>query len=531
MGLVALVLPIACANVANLLLARATSRQRKIGIRLALGCGRARLVRQLLTESILLALLGGVGGLLLTYASIQGLIGLVAVGSVPIELNPNPDPLVLSFTLAISLLTGVFFGLIPVWQATAVAPTQVTGGLTRAEIGGHPRQRMAKTLVVAQVAFSLLLLVTAALLAHSLRNLQEVDPGFDRDGMLMAEVQSDRPIDPSSVGPFYELLQERMTVVHGVESVSFSWLPLFEQFTDLSAPLTLEGYAPRLGEEPQARYNSVSAGYRTVGLRLIEGRGFVTQDREDTPGVVVINESFARQYFTGQSPLGKSLTIAAGPEHLRRLRRIVGVVNDAKYNDLRKPIKPLFYAPITQLPRPIRSIEIRTAAAQDSATLGGQIRRLLQDLSPHLVVVDVRSVAQQVERPIARERLIAKLSALFGLLALGLACVGLYGLLSYSVLRRTAEIGVRLALGATPANVRWLVARKPGAGRDRCRDRSAAGVGGNPPRIRLPLRLAGHDPLTVAAATVLLITVALLAAYLPARRAARLDPMEALRHD
>ena len=314
--------------------------------------------------------------------------------------------------------------------------------------------------------------------------------------MLMAEVQSDRPVDPSAIGPFYELLQERMTVVPGVESV----VPPGSRYSNSSPTSprlsTLEGYAPRLGEEPQARYNSVSAGYfETVGLRLIEGRGFVNQDREDTPGVVVINESFARQYFTGQSPLGKSLTITAGPENLRRLRRIVGVVKDAKYNDLRKPIKPLFYAPITQLPRPIRSIEIRTAAAQDSAALAGQIRRLLQDLSPHLVVVDVRSVAQQVERPIARERLIAKLSALFGLLALGLACIGLYGLLSYSVLRRTAEIGVRLALGATSAQRALAGAtRKPGAGRDRCRDRFAAGPGGNPPRIRLPLRLAGDRP-------------------------------------
>jgi predicted permease len=300
----------------------------------------------------------------------------------------------------------------------------------------------------------------------------------------------------------------------------------------MSAPLSIDGYTPRAAESIIARYNAVSDGYfEAVGMKVLAGRGFTSDDRETSQRVVVVNERFVKQYFAGQTPVGKIVSIAVGPKSGWQPREIVGVVADAKYNDLRREVRPLFYAPITQLVRPVQSIEVRTNGAANTVAFEPSLRHVLADIAPQFLVAEVRTVAQQVDRPMATERLIAKLSASFGLLALLLAAVGLYGLLSYAVAQRTAEIGLRMALGASRSRLLWLVLRESvvlvTAG-------TACGlvlaIAATRAVSRFLYGLTATDPWTIAAVSLALIAVALVAAYVPARRASRVDPVVALRN-
>lgn len=448
-------------------------------------------------------------------------------------LHLNPDTRVMAFNAAISLLTGILFGIVPAHQATRPTVTPSLGSQSRNQGGSRPRQRLSKVLVSSQMAISLLLMIIAGLLVNSVRRMHDIDAGFDREGVLLIEVHSVQPSNTSQLFTLTEQLRERIAALPGVRSSSCSWLPLFDPFTDLSAPLFIDGYAPRAGETLIARYNSVSPGYfETVGMKLTAGRGFVAQDRENSPPVVVVNESFVKAYFPGENPLGKFIAIAVGPKSGWQPRTVIGVTRDAKYNDLRRETKPLFYTPFSQMPREVQSIEVRSANATDPLLLGSSVREVVAKIAPQWVVDSVRTVAQQVDRPIATERLIARLSAAFGLLALLLAGVGLYGVLSYAVARRTGEIGVRMALGASRGDVLWLILKE-------CLGLAFAGVGCGlflavaATRLlsRLLYGLKVTDPLTIAIATVALVSVAILAGYFPARRASRMDPLVALRYE
>jgi predicted permease len=531
LAIVALVLLVACANIATLLLARAVARQHEIAVRLALGASRWRLIRQLLTESLLLACCGGAGGLILAWVSGGLLTTLLAGGLLPLTLNLTPDVRVMLFTGAVSIGTGVLFGVVPALQATEhrVSPSVSVHG--RVQRANPPRQRLVKVLVASQMALSLVLLVTAALLVTSVRNLHEIEPGFDRDGVLLADVHTDQPSTAAALTAFSVELRERMMALPGVVAVSFSWIPLFDPFTDLSAPLSIDGYLPRQGEKVMARYNAVSWGYfEAVGMKVLAGRGFTSTDADNAQRVLVVNERFVRQYFGGQDPLGKVVSIAVGPKSTWQPREVVGVVGDAKYNDLRRETRPLFYVPLVQLVRPVQSVEIRTAGAANPIALGPTVRHVLSEIAPQLIVDDVRTVAQQVDRPIAMERLVGKLSASFGILAMTLAAFGLYGLLSYSVARRTSEIGVRMALGASRSRLLWLVLRESMA---LVTAGTASGLVLAIAATRVVSRylfgLTATDPFTITMASVTLIAVALAAAYVPARRASRIDPIVALR--
>lgn len=528
MSLVILVLCVASANIATLLLARASSRQHEIGVRLAVGCTRARLVRQLLIESIFLALIGAVAGSLLAYAGTQALARSLTIGSIPIAVDLSPDARVLGFVGAICIAFGILFGLAPALRGASVDVRCALG--SGAQIETAPRQRLSKVLVSTQLALSLLLLVTAGLLVRSFQKLRDIDPGFDRENVIMAEIHQDSEVPFSQ---FQHQLHDRMLAIPGVGAVSFSWLPLLDQFTDLYAPIFVSGYTGNHGKPALARYDCVSAGYfQVIGMPLVTGRGFSTEDRENSPDVVVVNESFVREFLPGQSALGKFLTIAVGEESHRKSWEIVGVVKDAKYKDVRLPVKPLFYAPIAQLHRPIGSVEVRTTGPVNASILGSEIRQILRSLAPQLTVDDVVTVAQQVERPITQERIVAALSVGFGLLALVLACVGLYGLLSYLVIQRRGEIGIRMALGAGRPEILRLISKESlvlvlsgvtvGLLLALATTRAASS---------LLYGLSAIDVTTISFVTLLLLGVAAFASVVPAYRATKVDPLVALRYE
>jgi predicted permease len=529
MGMVALVLVIACANVANLLLARASVRQREIAVRLALGSGRRRLVRQLLTESVLLALMGGALGVLFAYWGSPLLVTLMAGGRNPVTLDVHPDLSVLGFTLLVALATGIAFGLAPALRATRAGAGPCFQSRSRNLAGSRAGRSLGQALVVAQVALSLVLVIGAGLLVRTLHNLETFDAGFSRQGVLLFGIA------PTLVGykgegltQLYRQLQQSLSLLPGVRSASFSLVtPVSDGRWEES--ISVEGYTPQWHEDMDTDMNSVGPKFfDTLGTPLLTGRDFAPQDRPGSPRVAIINQALARRYFAGRNPLGQKLGWGWGKD--KQEFEIVGVVGDAKYRNLREDMPPTAYLYALQTGLGDFTFAVRTAA--NPSDLLPSIRDLLRGLDSRLAPWDPRTLTEQVDQSLYQEKLISTLSSFFGALALILACIGLYGIMAYAVARRTNEIGVRMALGAQRGQILQMVLREALV-------LAAIGIAIGLPAAWAATRsistmlygLKATDPLTILAATLLTAAVAALAGYLPARRASHVDPMVALRYE
>jgi predicted permease len=495
------------------------ARRREIAIRLSLGAGRLRLIRQLLTESIMLALLGGVLSILFAGWSNQALPRLFSI-----DVDLRLDYRLLAFTGALALATGLLFGLAPAFRLTHVEPGAALKSGTSATAPGR-RLTLGRTLVIVQVALSLLLVSGAALLARTLWNLLQMDPGFNREHVLTVR------IDPRSAGfapaqlpPLYAQLVERVCALPGVRSATIALSSIAGGGT-FSSGVNVPGHTPGPRENMSVDENFVDPGYfATVGMPLVEGRDFDTHDTEKAPKVAVINETMARRYFDSRSPIGRSYGYGSSQF------QIVGVVRDAKVRGPRSALRPMAYRPIRQQMEYARSLEVRTQA--DPRAVASELRKLIGEVAPNLPIQDIATLSERVNRLLAQERLIAQLTVFFGLLALLLACIGIYGLISYAVARRTAEMGIRMALGARRASVVWLVLREALV-------LVMIGLAAGIPLLFAAARLASGllfgvsptDPATLSATALLMLSIAALAAYLPARRASRVDPMVALRYE
>jgi len=531
MAIVALVLLVACANVANLLLARAAARRGEIAVRLALGCSRRRLVAQLLTESLLLALIAAAVAAGLAYLGGDLLLRMVDFGPVPLRLDLAPGARVLLFLIVVGVGTGVAFGLAPALRATRVEVTDAMAAGGCRQTAGRSRQRVSRALVVVQVALSLLLLVGAGLLVGTMRNLRRLDWGFRPDHVVIFDLaHNPQNGQPAALAEMARQAQERVRQVPGVQSASVSGLLIFSP-SDIGIRVNVRDYAAAPGERQTARFSAVTPGYlETVGMTIVRGRSLEPRDNlPDAPWVAVINEAMQRRYFGALDPVGRIMDMSAGRNAIKPAE-IVGVVRDAKYNNLRDETRPLFYIPFRQMPRAMRSLEVRTT--EPIAAIAGPVRQALSDVSKDIMIRRVVSLSEQVEQSLAAERLILELSSAFGLLALILAAVGLYGVMAYSVAQRTGEIGIRIALGASEGGVVWLVVRETIG-------LVAAGVA-----VGIPLTLAStrlvsaflyglspNDPRTIATAVAVLAATGALAAYVPSRRAVRIDPITALRYE
>jgi predicted permease len=528
MAVVGLVLLIACANLANLLMARATARHQELVVRFALGAGRGRIIRQLLTESVLLAALGGAAGILLGSWGSQVLIWMVSSGPQPVPLDVALDVRVLAFTLGVSLLSALVFGTLPALRASKIELSSslrsnkgAASALTRGPLG--------KALLVSQVALSLLLLIGAGLFVRTLINLQQVDTGFSQKNILLFQIDTDSVgyKADSRLMNLYREVEDRVKSIPGVRAASFS-LFLFNQ-GGWTSPASTRGDTPGEQTNRTIRNNRVGLDYfNAMGLRLLEGRQFGAQDTETSPKVAVISEAMAKRFFPDSAAVGRRFG-RGGPEHSEDIE-VIGVVRDAKYEDLMEEPKPMAYYPYTQNIDYMSNFEVSFSG--EAGAILSEVRRAVKEVNSQLPTVEAVTMSEHVARSLVQQKLIARLSSFFGLLALLLACIGLFGIMSYAVARRTNEIGIRMALGADRGDVLWLVMREGLVP-------VLIGVA-----IGIPTALAGvrfissllfgltpTDPLTISLATVLLVGVAALAGYIPARKASRIDPMAALRCD
>jgi predicted permease len=520
---VALVLLIVCANVANLLLSRATTRQKEISVRLSLGATRGRLIRQLLTESVLLAGLGGALGLVVGYWGRALLPG-------PPGQQPLLDWRVLGFVAAITLLTGIVFGIVPALRGTAVNVNATLKEASRGVVGS--RSLLGKMLLVVQVAISLVLLVGAGLFLQTLSNLRRVDVGFDPQNLLLFRVNpSLNRYDETRMRALYASLLERLTSVPGVRGVAMSQPALLSGGVN-STSIFVQG-RPVPAVMPQDDSHSInrlvisSNFFDVMGIPIVLGRALTDRDDAKAPKVVVINEAAARKYFPNENPVGQHF--GSSPETSGQLE-IVGVLRDAKYNSVRDPAPPTMYVPFRQARLSNAVFELRTVAAPAGAM--GSVREAARQIDPNLPLTDVSTQIEQVEKRFQQERLFAQAYTLFGGLALLLASIGLFGLMSYNVSRRTNEIGIRMALGAQGGDVLGMVMRESMA-------LVAIGVAAGltialfAGRLLTTLLfgLPPRDPMTIGGAVAIMALVSALAGYLPARRASRVDPMIALHYE
>lgn len=527
MTVVGLLLLITCANVANLLLARSHARERELSVRLALGAGKNRLIRQLLTESLVLGLAGGAIGVAVAYGGSRSLMALMARGRNPVSLSVHPDLTLLFFALGVSFLTALVFGIMPAFRAADVNPAQRLTQGTHANAPATARYRWGRSLVVLQVAMSLVLMIGAGLLARTLTNLKSFYPGFNRDNVVLFSVNPPM-IGYNDVVPLYERLLNRLQAIPGVRSASLSvHEPLSTNVSTTS--VRVQGPASQQGED-LAPVNIEPVGpeyFATMQIPLLRGRDFSSNDRNGAPKVAIVNETTARHYFGDANPIGRSVSIPGFVGDTSWIE-IVGEARDIKVHDLREAATAMLYLPLYQLPEGGATFEVR--AANDSADTATAAVALVRDIDSRLPVYSVKTLDSQLDDTLVQERLIASLSALFGLLALLLTSVGLYGLLAYTVNRRSGEIGIRMALGAERAGIMRMILRETllliGCG-------LAIGL----PAAALSSRLIGSqlfglkpvDPLTFTVACLVMVAVALAASYWPAHRAASIDPMRALR--
>ena len=534
MAIVGLVLLIACANIANLLLARATARQREIAVRMAMGAGRMRLIRQLLTESALLAGAGGILGILFAEWACRFLLAVVSRTQHVLTLDVSLDTRLLAFTALVSLGCAILFGILPALRLTRV---ELTPALKegRGAMLAHDRSTLGRALIISQVAVSLVLLVGAGLFVRSLVTLANVNAGFNKQGVLLFRV------DPSATGytdelrlaNMYRQIEQRVDALPGVRASSFSIFAFHQGSWDGSA--WAKDYAAAPGSQHDASFNAVGSGYfAAMGLPILAGRDFGPQDTAASPRVAVINETMARRFFPGGSPIGKRFGMT-GPEHSNDIE-VVGVVRDAKYYALDEAPEAFAYYPYSQYTPHwgsglyLREFEVRYSG--NPQVVVPAVRRAMGEVNSNLPIGNVQTLADQVDASITIQRLVAELSAFFGLLAVFLACIGIYGLASYAVSRRANEIGIRMALGARRCDVLRLVVRQ---GFKLTLMGAAIGIAGALVLTRfLASLLYGvkpTDPLTFVAVSLILIAVALVACYIPARRAAKVDPMVALRYE
>jgi predicted permease len=528
MAVVAAVLLIACANVANLVLARSSARRKEIAVRLAMGASRGRLIRQLLTESVLLASIGGLVGLLLAAWGSEALLRLVANGRLSGSLDLHPDLRVLAFTSGISIAIGILFGLMPALRATSMNPQAMLKDGSQTVGGDRRGNGVRAALVVTQVSLCVMLLVAAGLLGRSLQSLFRVNPGFEIDRVLLVSAyptllgyEGQREID------LYARLQERLLTIPGVRSASLSRFRILYggRWERRISVRQAGGGAP---VDAVALCSPVSPGFfETMGIPILVGRDFQVGDGPSTLGVTLVTESFARAHFPGVSAVGEHVRFTDGGE-----AEVVGVVRDVKSEGLRKhESSPTVYIPIAQTPADRLgqiTMEIRTNGHAAAAMAG--VQRQIQTLERDLPLVGVETQQELVAESVGTERLLAALCSSFALLALVLACVGLYGVLAYSVAQRTREIGIRFALGARPGDLLRLVL---GQGVRLASLGIVIGLAAAPAAARvLTSMLFGvgpADPLTLAGASLALLVVSVLACYVPARRAMRVDPLVALR--
>jgi predicted permease len=541
MAISGLVLLVACANIANLLLAKSATRRAQTSISMALGASRSLLVRQMLVESLLLGCTGGLVGIAVAYAGARTILTLAFPDSPQLPIHASPSLAVLGFAFALSLLTGLIFGIVPAWISSHSDPAEALRGVNRST-----RDRASlpqKSLIVFQAALSLVLLVGAGLLTQSLRNLEHQDFGIATANRYVFH------FDPAGAGysvatmpAANERLDREFAALPGVQSVGLALYSALEG-NNWGESIYVEGH-PAPGPEAQngSSWDRVSPHFfETIGQSVVRGRGFTEQDTATSRMVAVVNQAFVKKFFPNEDPIGRHF--GTFDQKYANDYEIVGIVADAKYNNPDEPVRSMYFRPMTQLNTTIKERSFNTAEtrslfpnsitlryAGDAASLEPLVRRTLAKINPNFTVLNFKSLDYQVAGNFTQQRLISRLTSLFGLLALALASVGLYGITSYSVARRTSEIGLRMALGANRGNVVALILRGASwqVGLGLALGLPAALLGGHFMASQL-YGVKTYDPLTLAAAVLVLAVFAAIAGFIPARRAASIEPMDALR--
>jgi len=535
------VLLVACANIANLLLAKGATRRAETSIRMALGAARSGLIRQMLVESLTMGMAGGILGIALAYAGAKLILALAFPDSPHLTIQASPSLVVLAFAFGLSILTGIVFGIVPAWIRSHSDPAEALHWVNRTtrDQASLPQ----RSLIVFQAALSLVLLVGAGLLTQSLRNLQHQDFGIATANRYVFHFDPDGAgYTAATISAMNDRLERELSAVPGVQSVGLALYSALEG-NNWSEGLFLEGRQPPSGEEHNvASWDRVSPHFfETVGQAVLRGRGITGQDTSTSRQVSVVNQAFVRKFFPTEDPIGHRF--GTFDQKYASSYEIVGVVADAKYTNPRDPVRPMYFRPITQLNTAMKETSAVTSETRslfpnsvtirfsgDAAALESQIHRTLASINPNLTILDFKSLDYQVAGNFNQERLISRLTTLFGLLALILASVGLYGITAYSVARRTSEIGLRMALGANRGDVVALILRGASwqVGLGLAIGIPAALLGGHFMASQL-YRVKTYDPLTLAGAALVLAAFAAFAGFIPARRAASIEPIKALR--